>query len=144
MSEKIKHVGVVDAIEGCSVKVRILQASACSACKVSGHCNAAESKEKIVDVKKADTSNLSIGDEVMVSTSASAARRALLVGFGLPFVVMIVSLLVSLMLGSGEMVACLVAVAVLAPYYLGVYAFRERIGGSVAFELEINSDKKIN
>ena len=50
MSNKIRHEGVIDSIdEGC-VHVRILQTSACAACKVAGYCNAAEAKEKIVDV----------------------------------------------------------------------------------------------
>ena len=47
MSNKIRHEGVIDSIdEGC-VHVRILQTSACAACKVAGYCNAAEAKEKI-------------------------------------------------------------------------------------------------
>lgn len=142
MSERIRHEGIIDAIEDGLVRVRILQASACSACKVSGHCNAAESKEKTVDVRRANLAGLSIGDAVVVSTSMSAARRALLFGFGLPFVLMVAALLLSLVLSGSEAVACIVGIGVLLPYYLGLYLFRERIGGSVAFELEINSDKK--
>ena len=46
MSNKIKHAGVVDGVEGECVRVRILQSSACSACKVAAHCNASETKEK--------------------------------------------------------------------------------------------------
>ena len=50
MSQKISHSGVVESIlDGC-VKVRIIQTSACAACKVASHCNAAESKVKIVDI----------------------------------------------------------------------------------------------
>ena len=48
---KIKHTGIVDGVEGECVKVRILQASACSACKVAAHCNASEMKEKMVEIR---------------------------------------------------------------------------------------------
>ena len=47
MSNKIKHNGVVDGVEDGCVRVRILQSSACSACKVAAHCNTSETKEKI-------------------------------------------------------------------------------------------------
>ena len=50
MSNKIKHSGVVDGVDGTTVRVRILQSSACSACKVASHCNASETKEKLVEV----------------------------------------------------------------------------------------------
>ena len=66
MSNKIKHAGVVDGVEGECVRVRILQSSACSACKVAAHCNASETKEKIIDVMDADASHYQKGDQVMV------------------------------------------------------------------------------
>ena len=50
MSDKINHSGVVETVDGEHLRVRILQTSACSACKVAGHCSAAESKEKIKQI----------------------------------------------------------------------------------------------
>ena len=50
MTDIIKHRGIVENIEGSHVRVRIVQTSACSACSVKGHCNASESKEKLIDV----------------------------------------------------------------------------------------------
>ena len=57
MSQKICHSGIVERIDDGCVHVRIVQTSACAACKVAGYCNAAESKEKIIDVKKKKTKN---------------------------------------------------------------------------------------
>ena len=86
MHNKINHSGIIDSIVGNCVKVRILQTSACAACKVAGHCNAAESKEKIIDVLDvSDTSALRVGDEVTVWASRDVANHALLLGFGVPF-----------------------------------------------------------
>ena len=66
MSNRIRHEGIIDSIdEGC-VHVRILQTSACAACKVAGYCNAAEAKEKIVDVFQTDASAMKVGDTVTV------------------------------------------------------------------------------
>ena len=50
MTDKIKHLGIVESINGSYLKVRIVQTSACSACSIKGHCSAAESKEKLIDV----------------------------------------------------------------------------------------------
>lgn len=50
MTDIIKHRGIVENIEGSHVRVRIVQTSACSACSVKEHCNASESKEKLIDV----------------------------------------------------------------------------------------------
>lgn len=137
MADKIRHKGIVDSIDGKCAKVRILQTSACSTCKVAGRCNASESKEKIVDV--ADISRhgpLAVGDEVVVSTSAAAVRRALMVGFGLPFVVMLAALLVTLGITADETLSAVAGMVSLAVYYLIIYIVRDRLGSGVTFEIE--------
>ena len=102
MSNKIKHSGVVENIMGDSVQVRIVQTSACAACKVAGYCNASESKEKLVDIYHADTRNLKVGDVVTVTASTQVAAQALLLGFGLPFVVLVAVLIVVLLITGNE------------------------------------------
>ena len=137
MSDKINHSGVVETVDGEHLRVRILQTSACSACKVAGHCSAAESKEKIVDVVLGKGSvDYKVGDKVVVSTTHSAVGKALLVGFLLPFLVMVVALLVAIVVTSDELVSALVAIASLVPYYLIIYMLRDRLGRSVTFSIE--------
>ena len=92
MSNKIKHAGVVDGVEGECVRVRILQSSACSACKVAAHCNASETKEKIIDVMDADASHYQKGDQVMVVADTAVGFRASLYGYLLPLILMVVTL----------------------------------------------------
>ena len=137
MSTKISHSGIVESIsEGC-VQVRILQTSACAACKVAGHCHASESKEKIVDVLNvADVSHLKVGDNVVVSASRDVANRALLLGFGVPFLILLSVLLVMLQLVSDEGLAALAALLALLPYYGLLYLMRDRIQQKMAFFIE--------
>lgn len=137
MSDKINHSGMVEAVDGEHVKVRILQTSACAACKVAGHCSAAESKEKIVDVKVVKgVGDYKVGDAVVVSTSQSAVGKALLIGFVLPFVVMVSALVVTFTLSSDELISALVALCSLPPYYLFIYIVGERITRNVTFNIE--------
>ena len=136
MSNKIKHSGVIEKIDGNSVQVRIVQTSACAACKVANHCNASESKEKLVDVLHADVSGRKVGDVVQVVASTEVAARALLMGFGAPLVILVVTLLIALRVTGSEAWSALGALLALLPYYLILYFLRNRIRDKLAFYIE--------
>lgn len=136
MSQKISHSGVVERIEGDCIKVRIVQTSACAACKVASHCNAAESKVKIVDVFGCDTTNYSTGQEVTVWASRDVANRALLLGFGVPFLLLVCVLLIALRLTANEGLAALWALGSLVPYYFVLWLLRDRIQRGISFQIE--------
>ena len=137
MDTKISHSGIVESISDGCVQVRILQMSACAACKVAGHCHASESKEKIVDVLNVhDTNRLKVGDSVTVCASRDVANRALLLGFGLPFLILVSVLLIALRILSEEGLAALTALLALIPYYGALYLLRDRIRQKIAFSIE--------
>lgn len=136
MSTKISHSGVIERIESDKVQVRIVQTSACAACKVAGYCNAAESKEKIIDVFCDPSSkNYQIGQPVMVTTSDVVAAKALLWGFGLPFVLLVAVLVVVLLVTSSEGLAALCALAALVPYYFLLWLLRNRMRDELSFQI---------
>lgn len=136
MSNKISHPGVVDGIEGDCVKVRIVQTSACAACKVAAHCNASESKEKLVDVFGCDTAKYATGQEVVVSASREVANRAILLGFGLPLLLLIGVLLMVLRWTGDEGMAALASLGALVPYYIVLWLLRDSIRQQVSFRIE--------
>lgn len=136
MSQKISHAGVIERIEGDSIKVRIVQTSACAACKVASHCNAAESKVKIVDVFGCDTANYSTGQEVTVWASRDVANRALLLGFGVPFLLLVCVLMIALRFTANEGAAALWALGSLVPYYFALWLLRDRIQRGISFHIE--------
>ncbi len=136
MNNKIQHSGVVENVVGDCVQVRIVQTSACAACKVAGYCNAAESKEKIIDVYTSRAQTYSKGQQVVVSTSGSVAARALLWGFGVPFLVLVAVLVIVLQLTGSEGQAALSAIAALVPYYGVLYLFRDKMRERLAFAIE--------
>lgn len=137
MSTKISHSGIVESIEDGCVKVRIVQTSACAACKVAGYCNAADSKEKIVDVfGDATAKKLAVGQQVTVTTSGQVAAKALMWGFGLPFVLMVAVLVLVLWLTGSEGKAALSGLAALVPYYILLWLLRNRMRQQLAFSIE--------
>lgn len=137
MADRIMHSGVVEAIDGDIVRVRVVQTSACASCKVSDHCNASESKVKLIDVHNVtDATRWSVGDNVTVSASSAVAFRAMLYSFGVPFVVM-VAVLVAVAVATGdETKAGLAGLLSLLPYYLLLYLLRDRIGRGVQFTID--------
>lgn len=136
MSQKISHSGVVERIEGDCIKVRIVQTSACAACKVASHCNAAESKVKMVDVFGCDTANYSTGQEVTVWASKDVANKALLLGFGVPFLLLVCVLMIALRFIADEGAAALLALGSLVPYYFALWLLRDRIQRGISFQIE--------
>ena len=137
MSTKISHSGVIESIDGGGVHVRIVQSSACAACKVAGYCNASESKEKIIDVSHSHAAKgLTVGQAVTVTTSGTVAARALMWGFGLPFILLVMVLVVALQLTGNEGMAALTALASLIPYYILLWLLRNRMREQLTFSIE--------
>ena len=124
MTDIIKHRGIVENIEGSHVRVRIVQTSACSACSVKGHCNASESKEKLIDVFDMKASSYRIGEEVMIYGTTSMGMQAVLLAFGMRLT------------GGDELRSALVALSALLPYYLIIYVCRNKLSKKFSFTLE--------
>lgn len=136
MSNRISHSGVVEKVSEGRVTVRILQTSACAACKVASHCNASESKVKLVDVDCDNALVYREGQEVVVSASQAVANRALLLGFGIPFLILVGVLFIVLKTTGNEAVAALSGLGALMPYYLLLWLLRRQIGQQVSFAIE--------
>ena len=136
MNHIIRHSGVVESIEDGCIHIRITQTSACAACKVAGYCNAAESKEKIIDVYCDDVAAYSIGQAVVVTTTGQVAARALLWGFGFPFLLLVVVLFLTWLLTAHEGWAALCALVSLIPYYMVLWLMRDKMSQQLAFSIE--------
>lgn len=88
----IKHLGIVENIQGSHLSVRIVQTSACAACSAKGHCSSADSKDKIIDIIDTAASSYQVGEKVMVVGETSMGMMAVVLAFVLPFVLLIFSL----------------------------------------------------
>ena len=92
MNNKIKHSGIVESVEEGCVCIRIVQSSACSACKVAAHCTASESKEKMIEVSTSEASLYHKGDSVVVTADSAVGFRASFYGYLLPLILMVIAL----------------------------------------------------
>jgi sigma-E factor negative regulatory protein RseC len=135
-SGSIIHPGIIESINGNKVSVRILSQSACSGCHAKQACTVADMKDKIIDVEIQGHSNWKTGEEVMVRLDESMGRKAVFLGYGLPFIVLFASIFLFHALFNHEGVAAMLSILMLVPYYTVLYLLRKKIQKEFRFRIE--------
>ncbi|MDO9512730.1 MAG: SoxR reducing system RseC family protein [Bacteroidales bacterium] len=126
-SDQISHQGVVRTIESGKIIVRILSASACSACHAKGACGLSDTEEKLVEVDELSAPNVKPGDTVEVVMRKELGLKAVLYAYFLPFVFVLITLIASYSVSGSELLSGLLSLIILVPYYFGLYFFRKKL-----------------
>lgn len=136
MSKIATHKGKVVQLNGVNVSVMIESQSACAACHAKGMCTLSDKEDKIIDIKVSTdrAANLSVGDEVMVAVSQQRGMQAVLLAYILPAIVVVVSLVAWLKVVP-EPWAIVLALAVLALYYILLYLFRNKLNSKFVMSI---------
>ena len=132
----IKHLGIVENIQGSHLSVRIVQTSACAACSVKGHCSSAASKDKIIDIIDTAAASYQVGENVMVVGETSMGMQAVALAFIIPFVLLIFTLFLFMALIENELYAALLSLAVLVPYYYILWLNKTRLKQKFSFTIK--------
>lgn len=132
----VTHDGVVVEANDQKVKVRIIAKSACAECHAKGVCTAADMEEKIIDAISPVDNRLYKGDIVRVVMEERLGWLAVFYGFFLPLLLMVTVLMVTGALGGSEAKSALLGLGSLAPYYLLLYVFREKVEKDFIFKAE--------
>ncbi len=135
-ASNIAHNGIVKSINGNVAIVEIQVSSACGSCKAASLCGTSESGNRKIEAKFSPEQNLNVGDEVKVTITRIMGTKAVLLGYGLPFVVIVIGIFVLISLGVSEGIAALCALVLLAGYYFVLYLFREKIKKEFNFSIE--------
>lgn len=132
----IKHLGIVESIQGSHLSVRIVQTSACAACSAKGHCSSADSKDKIIDIIDTAASSYQVGERVMVVGEMSMGMMAVVLAFIIPFVLLIFSLFLFMALIGNELYAALFSLTILIPYYFILWLNKTRLKQKFSFTIK--------
>jgi sigma-E factor negative regulatory protein RseC len=132
----IIHPGIVESVSSDKVLVRILSQSACSSCHAKGACSVSEVEEKLIEVEDVKTGNWKSGQQVMVKMEQSLGLKAVFLGYMLPLIVLIISVIIFLFILNNEGLAALLSIMMLLPYYLVLYLFRDRLRKKFRFRIE--------
>ncbi len=94
-----------------------------------------DSKEKEIEISNFKQ-NYQPGQEVTVIFQESQGFLALLFGYGLPFLLVFLTLVIAQNITGNEAVAGLLSLVVLVPYYTTLYFFRHVFKKVFRFEVE--------
>ena len=149
--EMIKHDGIIIALNGDGTAlVRIVQTSACAACKAKAMCASAESAEKemrvtlLMDngrpagygVLDADKPLLEykVGDEVEVMVQQKMGWKAVVLAYLLPFFVMLAVIFMGNALWNvREEILGTAALCAMALYYIVLGLFKDKLQKEFSF-----------
>ena len=144
----IKHDGIIIALnEDGTALVRIVQTSACAACKAKAMCASAESVEKEMRVQLAYPQPLpvekgentahqtyAIGDEVEVMVQQKMGWKAVVLAYLLPFFVMLAVMLIGNAIWAvREEILGTVSLCAMALYYLVLGMFKDKLQKEFSF-----------
>ena len=144
----IKHDGIIIALNGDgTARVRIVQTSACAACKAKAMCASAESVEKEMTVVLLSNEQWAVGNEVEVMVQQKMGWKAVVLAYLLPFFLMLAVMFIGnglLAMGDGatgllgdeakrEAVLGTVALCAMALYYLVLGMFKDKLQKEFSF-----------
>ncbi|NOY37692.1 MAG: SoxR reducing system RseC family protein [Chlorobi bacterium] len=130
----IEHEGTVKQIHDGRITVGFIAKSACATCHLKGFCSASDLQDKEVEVWQGDH-QVTVGEKVNIVLAQKLGIKALMIGYIFPFFLVIIALFVSYLITDDELVIGLISLAVLIPYYWGLYLLRSRIGKKYNFQI---------
>ena len=132
MDEMIRHEGIVERVNGELAHIRIVQTSACSACKARSMCMSAESQEKEMDAVMLEP--MQPGDKVEILVRERLAWKAVLLAYIMPFFVMLAVLaILTACTPWSEAVIGTLSLCGIALYYIGLSLFKHRLQTQFSF-----------
>lgn len=137
MQEKARFRAVVDHVGDAAVFVRITRHDSCASCSAYGECHgkALKQEQRILEVARPSGWNLQEGQEVFLEASRSMGSKAVMIGYGLPLLVVLSMLFAGKVLSLGEPMMALLALLGLAFYFSVLLLLRKRLNGRFAFTL---------
>lgn len=125
-NKEVTHNGIIKSKTTQGIKVAIVVQSGCASCQIKGSCNMAEQTDKELDIS-CDPLLYRVGQRVEVRLKASQGFNALFLGYLLPFIVLLSVMIITTNITKNEGVVGIAAILSLAPYYLALYLFRNKI-----------------
>jgi len=135
--ESIEHQGIIKEISGSTAKVNLLNVATCSTCHAKAACAVSEVDNKLIEIIDVQ-GDFKPGDRVKVAFRQSLGVKALMLGYVLPFFVLMITLVIAWVITGDEMRSGLIALFSIIPYYVGLTFFRKRMRETFTFEITRN------
>ncbi len=139
MSEKLKnieHTGTVEDISSDIVSVKIQPRTACGSCKSKLYCGLKDVDDKVIEITTNKAKEYKIGQEVTITLKESLGYKALMIGYLIPLIILMVALIPMMLITNNEPLSALVAVSLMVPYYTIVYVKRNKLRKTFNFYIK--------
>lgn len=133
MDSEISHEGIVESADTDGVMVLLSPGISCSGCQAEKSCMISGSDKKLVKVQ--GVFNILPGTRVNVSMKRAQGYSALFLGYLLPLIIIVTTLVITVSVSSNELLAGVASIGILLPYYGLMYIFRKSIGKKFTFTL---------
>lgn len=117
-SEKVCKEGIVRKVQDDRLWVEVVVSSACGGCAAKSLCNISEKKNELVEAVNVTGEEFSVGETVRIQMVQKLANKAVVLGYLLPFVILVAGLFVCYALTQIEWVSVLVGIGLTALYYV--------------------------
>ncbi|MCX7862054.1 MAG: SoxR reducing system RseC family protein [Bacteroidales bacterium] len=135
MSKYIEHPGIVKAWLGDNkILVGITSVSACAQCHSKVACTMSEIKEKEVEVD-VKASDFPVGTKVIVRMPIQTGSYAVILSYVLPLIVLVVVIVLAQQYFQNELLAGILGLCSLVPYFLILFLYNERIKKKIHFSV---------
>lgn len=131
----IKHKGIIKEVRNGSLQVMIVNESACASCHAKGACTVSDFQEKEIEIT-AYTKSYIPGQQITILFKESNGFKAVFLGYILPFLVVFITLVISLEVTGKEGLSGILSLIILIPYYIILHFFRNQLKKIFKFEIE--------
>ena len=131
----VEHEGLVVEASDSHVLVNVIVKSSCAGCQIKGGCNLSEIQEKLIDINH-NKEGYKNGDKVLIAMETVLGYKALLLGYIIPFIIILLTLIVSISVFQNEGTAAGLALGFAVVYYLIIYILRKYIQKAFRYTLK--------
>ena len=134
-ARRIEHNGTVERITSHSVVVSIAQETACAACSVASLCHSAEKEQKSIEIVTPEASKYEVGQSVTIVGEVGLGLRAVVWAYVAPILLVVGVLMFVSTLTASEVLAAVIALSSLIPFYIILYSLRGMLQRKFSFSL---------
>ena len=135
-NETITHEGIITKINDDELEIKILAKSACAACHAQSACSMSDMKEKRLTVPRPKNQDFQLMQKVNVRMKVSQGNKAAILGYLLPFILLMAVLFSLIGCGLGEGLSALCSITALIPYYAILHLRRDKLKKQFEYEIE--------
>ena len=130
----VTHEGVIEKISEKQCFIRLSRQPACAGCGAKSICSVPDSTGGEIMITDREP-GMTAGDRVIVSITSRKAYKALVLGYVLPAILVILTMVLFSVCGTREWLTAVASLSVLAPYYLLIRLLGARMENSFRFSI---------